>query len=136
MQQQVYPGQPVSSGDPLEALQEEVRQAQRKLAYFEHFGTLMEHPIADAVRRAVDRDTDFERNLAALQGEISELRGQLAFLEREATQQAAETERRIAEARRDAEHLIATASEHANRAVRDAIARLETGVSSSVVSSN
>lgn len=128
MQQQVYPGQPTGPSDPLEALEEEVRQAQRKLAYFEHFGTLMEHPISEAVRRAVDRDMDFERTLAALRGEITELRGQLAFLEREVAQQTAETERRISDARREAASVIAGTSEHATRAVRDAIARLETGI--------
>ena len=121
-------GQQDGSEAPLDALKEEVRKAQRKLAYFEHFGTLMEQPISETVRRAVDRDLDYERNVKRLQDEIGELREQLTELDREVAHRSAETERQTANAQQEATRIIRAASEYATRVVHEAIARLEAGV--------
>jgi len=118
---------PQSANDPqgTEALREALRDAQRRLAYFERFGTLIQDQMAGVVERATQISEENERERNLMSDEVSRLRAEAESLRRQADYQRSQAEATISRANQDAAALLRQVHDATRSLVETMVARLE-----------
>jgi hypothetical protein len=109
-----------------EALREALRDVQRRLSYFEHFGTMVQDQMAAVVERAaaVAQDTETERT--QLQEEVSRLQAEAESLRRQAESYQSTIDDEVNRAREQANATLRRIQEATREIVTAALSQLTT----------
>jgi hypothetical protein len=117
---------PPNSSEPqsMDALRESLRDAQRRLAYFERFGNLIQDQMGAVVERATQIAEENERERALLADEVSRLRAEAESLRRQADYQRSQSEAIITRANQDAAAVLRQVHESMDSLVQMMVSRL------------
>jgi hypothetical protein len=116
---------PSSSESPsMDSLRESLRDAQRRLAYFERFGTLIQEQMGAVVERATQKAQENERERGLLTDEVGRLRAEAELLRRQAEYQRSQAEATISRANQDAAALFRQVHEAMDALVQTMVSRL------------
>src|SRR4051812_31211205 len=108
----------------MESLRESLRDAQRRLAYFERFGNLIQDQMGAVVERATQIAEENERERALLADEVSRLRAEAESLRRQADYQRSQSETIISRANQEAAALLGQVRESMDALVQTMVSRL------------
>jgi hypothetical protein len=91
-----------AGGESPEALHEALRETQRRLAYFERFGTLVQEQMAAVVEKATSVSQDTENRRTELDEEIARLQAEAELLRRQADHHQSDVDEAVNRARQEA----------------------------------
>src|SRR5438477_587350 len=123
MVNQPLPPEPES--ESLESVRENLREAQRKLAYYERFGPLLEEQMSTVVAKAAEVTAEGEKNRAEIEREVARLRQEAEALKAECEWRRSEAAAIIAQAHHDAASILARARGDVSTIVNGALTQLE-----------
>jgi len=119
------PTTPEPEEESLASLRDSLREAQRRLAYYERFGPLLEEQMSTVVAKAAEVARESELDKAEIEREVARLRQEAEGLRAECEWQRAEASAIIAQAHHDAAGILARARGDVSAIVSSALAQLE-----------
>jgi hypothetical protein len=119
------PTPPEPEQETLETLRESLHEAQRKLAYYQRFGPMLEEQMSTVVAKAAEVAAESEQNKADMERELGRLRQEAESLRAECEWRRAEASAIIAEAHHDAAGILARARGDVSTIVSSALSQLE-----------
>lgn len=117
--------QPPTEQETLESLRGSLRETQRKLAYYERFGPMLEEQMSTVVAKAAEVAAESEQNKADMEREVGRLRQEAESLRAECEWRRAEASAIIAGAHHDAAGILAKARGDVSAIVSSALSQLE-----------
>jgi hypothetical protein len=119
------PTTPPEREESLDSLRESLRDAQRKLAYYERFGPMLEEQMSTVVSKAAEVARESEVSKAEMEHEVARLRQEAESLRAECEWRRSEAAAIIAEAHHDAAGILSKARGDVSTIVSGALAQLE-----------
>jgi hypothetical protein len=119
------PTTPEPEEESLASLRDSLREAQRRLAYYERFGPLLEEQMSTVVAKAAEVTRESEQDKAEIEREVARLRQEAEALRAECEWQRAEASAIIAQAHHDAASILARARAEVSNVVNSALTQLE-----------
>lgn len=119
------PTTPEPEEESLAAMRDALREAQRRLAYYERFGPLLEEQMSTVVAKAAEVARESEQDKAEMEREVARLRQEAEALRAECEWCRAEASAIIAQAHHDAAGILARARGDVSTIVSSALAQLE-----------
>jgi hypothetical protein len=119
------PPTPQPEDESLESLRESLREARRKLAYYERFGPMLEEQMSTVVAKAAEVTAESEQNKADMEREVVRLRQESEALKAECEWRRSEASAIIAQAHHDAAGILAKARADVSTIVTGALSQLE-----------
>jgi hypothetical protein len=114
-----------SGEEPLESVREILRETQRKLAYYERFGPMLEEQMSTVVTKAAEVAKESEDSKAEMEREVARLRQESESLKAECEWRRSEAAAIIAQAHHDAAGILSKARGDVSTIVSSALAQLE-----------
>jgi hypothetical protein len=118
------PTTPEPEDESLESLRDSLREAQRRLAYYERFGPLLEEQMSTVVAKAAEVARESEQDKAEIEREVARLRQEAEALHTECEGQRAEASAIITQAHHDAAGILSRARSEVSTIVNSALAQL------------
>ncbi len=119
------PTPPGPEEESLASLRDLLREAQRRLAYYERFGPLLEEQMTTVVAKAAEVARESEQDRAEVEREVARLHQEAESLRAECEWQRSEASAIIAQAHHDAAGILSRTRGDVSTIVSSALAQLE-----------
>jgi len=116
---------PEPGGETLDSLRDALREAQRRLAYYDRFGPMLEEQMSTVVAKAAEVAKESEQAKADMEHEVGRLRQEAESLRAECDWRRSEAASIIAQAHHDAAGILSRARNEVSTIVTGALTQLE-----------